>query len=312
MAKKSSTKKSPKRSTKTAHLRSLFKAKINRLRKSGVNVPQSVIATVETAPWATLNKYHKNNYREFHKYIDIENRVEALIDADERAYKLVTTSHKEDPLHLEERYQHLVDKGVIIPSGDVLEKEYQKSVIKYAKEAKYSELYETLRNPNHPNYERARLANKWSSNDPEAFNDWFGKDIINELPNETNTINTSDLVYNHLQALIEEAVMGANDGEAWMANKLQEMLQQEIDYAIQQCNGDRQKGFDKAMAAIDQADGWLIEQAEKFIFDSDGWKDDAWKGSLMAMATQIHGYIDDELMEQVAAMDKLREDIQEY
>ena len=301
-----------KKHTKTSHLRSLFKAKVRRLRKSGINVPQSVINMIEKSPWQTLNKYHKNRYREFNKYVQTENRVESLIQTDKRVDKLLTTDIPDDNLHLEERYQHLVDKGVIIPSGDALEKEYQKSVIKYAKEAKYGEIYETLRNPKHPNYERARLVDKWSSNDPEAFNDWFGKELTPELPTDANTIAASDLVYDSLQALIEEAVMGANDGEAWLANQLQNMLQEQIDYSIQQCNGDRQRGYDRAMAAIGEADGWLLKSAERFIYDSDGWNDDAWKGSLLAMATMIKGYIDDETTEQVAAWDDLRDDIGVY
>lgn len=297
-----------KKQTKTEHLRSLFKAKIQRLRKSGIQVSQQVINFINTARYQTLNKYHKNRYDEFNKYINNLNSAGTIIPPYNPTNKTPSTDTDTDPFKLEERLQHLIDKGTVSPIDDI-QREYYKSVIKYAREAPYGEVFEAKYNSKHPHHIEAELAYNWTLSDPEAFNDYFGKDVTPEPPTPTNTAPTSDLIYNSLQSLIDEAIMSANSGEAWLANKLQEMLQNEIEYAIQQCDGDRQQGYDKAMAAMDTADGFLLREAERFIYDSDGWTDEAWKGSLLSMATLIHGYIDDEIMEQVAVLDDLRDEI---
>lgn len=281
-----------KKFSKTSHLRSLFKRKIRRTIKSGREVPQDVIDFIESASFQTLNKYHKNRYREFNALLS---RSETMVQ------------QNSDPLNIQGRYDRLIEKGFISPKSTDEEKFY-KDVIEYALKAPYGEIKERAMGTQSLENIRARTAMDLSAQDPEVFNEFFSKDFIKEEPNSTNTQYESTFVYDSILALIDEGVMGS-DAEKFLANKLMDMLQEQIRYATDLCKGNISAGFDLAMKGINDADGWLIEKSEKFIFDSEGWREEAWKGSLIEMAYQIHGYIDDHLLEVVAELDKYNESI---
>lgn len=272
MARKSSKRKA----TKTQLARQNALRALSRRQKKGVQVPDNVKEYIKEAKLPELKKLSANRYKKLDKLLS------------EQQYTSGGT--------VDDRYNYLVQSNIISPQSPQ-EADYYKSVIEYAINTPYGELSDASKRGYGYQTSLAKEALILASKSPEAFNTIFNKSANYEAPSPENTIETSTLVYDSIMQRIDEAYSTGTGAEQYLANQLQVMINEEIS----------QYGYDKVMQGMQYADGDLLERVDGYLYDSDQWVNEAWKGSLLAMAQLIHGYIDDSTIEQMSALAELIE-----
>ena len=261
-----------KKQSVTQKLRSNVKAAIKRRIAKGINIPESVVQDINNMTWQKLKSLSANKYQK------LDNLINKLQYADDVPKESTT----KDKLFINERINKAVKEGYIRVDTPDQRKEYE-SLFKYIMSTPISQIRDEKSAS-----ERAARALWILNKDPELFNSSWRTENIQ--PNANNTADQLGLIYDSIMSEIETAFDSGNGGERFLAMQLEKMLDAQIE----------QYGRTKALLAIDMCDGYLLETAIGFIYDSNQFQNDRWKSSLAEMAYMIQGYIDDATLEALA------------
>ena len=274
------------KSTRRTTLKSNLKAAIKRRINKGAYIPKEFIESINDMSVQRLSALSRNRYK-------------ALDNLIPKFEKPSVQEMSTDDLFIHQRLSELVRLKYISPKTPDEVREY-KDIIEYIMTTPYTKVAEDKESADVLLKSKSNAAFWLMQKDPELFNKSWKVDKKDEKPDDKNTMNTSTAVYDSIMYEIDTAFGSGNDAERFLATKLEEMLQDQIDTY----------GFDKAMKGINMADGWLLATAVGFIYDSNQFSDDQWKGSLEAMAHVIQGYIDDDTRQSFAELNTLLESVQ--
>lgn len=137
------------------------------------------------------------------------------------------------------------------------------------------------------------IAHKFAHNNPWIFNKYTDTDVP---PNDTNTAQTSTLVYDSVISLIHEGLSYTGRYPAWLADNLMDEVDDEINTY----------GFEPVVKAMELADGELIKNVEAYIFDSENRSEKEVRLEHIMML--IHGGLSEEDYERIKEWNTLLED----
>lgn len=137
------------------------------------------------------------------------------------------------------------------------------------------------------------IAHKFAHNNPWIFNKYVDTEVP---PNDTNTAQTSTLVYDSVITLIRQGLDSGVDWYQWLADNLMDEIDEEI----------TTYGFDAVVKSMELADGELIAEVDAYIFDSENRSEKEVRLEHIMML--IHGGLSEEDYERIKGWNTLLED----